>query len=381
MQLRYFLPSALLGVSSLLSAQSGSFDARLSLKNLDCKNGKADVQVEVKAHNDNQIFLMGDANYRFEYEADKLKSPSLKSQDNFSNQSPKSQRSYGVHNLRGSQTRAKAGIVSLNTFYNGTNADAEKVTTDWLSVATLSFDVADFRSPTELKWHDDRVFPTTGMNQLKVTNSDPAAFEYDLHTVQASGNFANLVMNPAGQCRNSAPVVAATPIKTKVNLPVEASFPIYDGDEGDKFSARLVSVSSGSLTPSVNGTNLVAQFTPEAGFVGDVDAKVEVMDKFGNTDVVALKISVKTDALTVFNGFSPNNDGVNDVLIIEGLEKAKTAALSVFDVRGHEVFQAKNYKNDWAGTKDGRILPEGTYFYTLEDGLGQSYTGYIQLSR
>ena len=56
-------------------------------------------------------------------------------------------------------------------------------------------------------------------------------------------------MNPAGQCRNSAPVVAATPIKTKVNLPVEVSFPIYDGDEGDKFSARLVSVSSGSLTP------------------------------------------------------------------------------------------------------------------------------------
>jgi gliding motility-associated-like protein len=381
MQLRYFLPTALLGLSSLLSAQSGSFDARLSLKNLDCKTGKADVQVEVKAHADNQVFLMGDANYRFEYEANKLKSPTLKSQDNFSNQSPNHQRSYGVHNLQGSRTREKAGIVSLNTFYNGTNADAEKVTTDWKSVATISFDIADFRSPSEFKWHDDRVFPTTGMSQLKVTNSDPTAFEYDLNSVQAGGSFANLSINPAAQCRNSAPAVATTPVKTKMNETVEAIFPIYDGDEGDKFSVRLLSVSSGSLTPSVVGTNLVTQFTPEAGFVGDVDAKVEVTDKFGNADVVALKILVKKDALTVFNGFSPNNDGVNDVLKIEGLEKTRATAISVFDANGREVFQAKDYKNDWNGTKNGQSLPEGTYFYTLDDGTGQNYTGYIQLSR
>ncbi len=380
MQLRYFLPTALLGLSSLLSAQSGSFDARLSLKNLDCKTGKADVQVEVKAHTDRQVFLMGDANYRFEYEANKLTGPKLKSQDNFSNQAPQRQRSYGVHNLQGSRTREKAGIVSLNTFYNGTNSDAEKVTTDWKSVATISFDIADFRSPSTLTWHDNRAFPTTGMSQLSVTNNDPTAFEYDLNGVEAGGLFTNLTVNPAAQCRNSAPAVATTPMKTKMNQSIEAMFPIYDGDEGDKFSTRLVSVSSGSLVSSVVGTNLVAQYTPEAGFVGEVEAKVEVTDKFGNTDVVALKISVKKDALIVFNGFSPNNDGVNDVLTIDGLEKTRTTAISVFDAQGREVFQAKNYKNDWDGTKNGQSLPDGTYFYSLDDGLGQNYTGYIQLS-
>jgi gliding motility-associated-like protein len=381
MQLRYFLPSALLGLSSLLSAQSGSFDARLSLKNLDCKTGKADIQVEVKAHSDNQIFLMGDANYRFEYEANKLKSPVLKSQDNFSNQAPQRQRSYGVHNLQGSRTREKAGIVSLNTFYNGTNGDAEKVTTAWKSVATISFDIADFHSPAELKWHDDRWFPTTGMSELNVTNNDPTAFEYDLNGVKAGGNFANLVVNPAAQCHNSAPAVAATPVRTKMNQSVEATFPIYDGDEGDKFTARLISVSSGVLDPSVSGTNLVAKYTPEAGFVGEVAAKIEVTDKFGNSDMVALKISVKKDGLTVFNGFSPNNDGVNDVLTIDGLDKSRPTAISVFDANGREVYQAKNYKNDWNGTKNGKSLPEGTYFYSLDDGTGQNYTGYIQLSR
>jgi gliding motility-associated-like protein len=381
MQLRYFLPTALLGLSSLLSAQSGSFDARLSLKNLDCKTGKADVQVEVKAHSDNQIFLMGDANYRFEFEANKLKNPTIKSQDNFSNQSPQRQRSYGVHNLQGSQIRDKAGIVSLNTFYNGTNSDAEKVTTDWKSVATISFDVADFRSVSELKWHDDRWFPTTGMSQLTVTNNDPTAFEYDLNGVKAGGTFANLMVNPASQCHNSAPAVVATPLRTKMNQSIETTFPIYDGDEGDKFSTRLLSVSRGTLDPSVSGTNLVVKYTPESGFVGDVDAKIEVADKFGNKDIVALKISVKKDGLVVFNGFSPNNDGVNDVLVVDGLDKTRATAISVFDAKGREVYQAKNYKNDWNGTQNGRLLSEGTYFYTLDDGTGQNYTGYIQLSR
>ncbi|MDZ7880694.1 MAG: gliding motility-associated C-terminal domain-containing protein [Saprospiraceae bacterium] len=381
MQLRYFLPTALLGLSSLLSAQTGSFDTRLSLKNLDCKTGKADVQVEVKAHSDKEVFLMADANYRFEFEANKLQNPTLKSQDNFSNQAPKRQRSYGVHNLQGSQKRDKAGIVSLNTFYNGTNADAEPVTTEWKSVATVSFDIADFRSPSELKWHDNHTFPTTGMSQLKVTNDDPTAFEYDLDGVKAGGSFANLTINPAAQCRNAAPTVAATPVRTKMDESVEAIFPIYDADEGDKFSVSLVSTSSGKLTPSVIGTNLVTQFTPEAGFVGDVDAKVEVKDKFGNTDIVALRIVVKKDALMVFNAFSPNNDGVNDVLTVEGLEKNKVTTLSVFDAKGREVYQTQNYKNDWNGTKEGRHLPEGTYFYTFADGSGQNYTGYIQLNR
>ena len=381
MQLRYFLPATMLGVSSLLSAQSNPFDARLSLKNLDCKNGKVDVQVEVKARADNQAFLMGDANYRFEFEADKLQNPTIKSQDNFSSQSPNRQRSYGAHNLQGSVTRAKAGIVSLNTFYSGANSDAEKVATDWKSVATLSFDIANYRSATELKWHDDRTFPTTGMNQLEIKNSDPTAFEYDIHIASAGGTFANLLINPATQCRNSAPVVATTPVKTRINQAVEATFPIYDGDEGDQFNVRLLSVSHGSLTPSVNGTNLVTRYTPEANFVGDVDAKLELTDKFGNIEVVSLKIAVKTDALIVFNGFSPNNDGINDVLKVEGLEKTKTAALSVFDSNGREVFQAKSYKNDWDGTKNGQSLPDGTYFYTLDDGTGQNYTGYIQLSR
>lgn len=381
MQLRYFLPAAMLGLSSLLSAQSCPFDARLSLKNLDCKNGKVDVQVEVKARADNQAFLMGDANYRFQFEADKLKNPTIKSQDNFSSQSPNRQRSYGTHNLQGSTTRAKAGIVSLNTFYNGTNADAEKVATDWKSVATLSFEVTDFNAVNELKWHDDRTFPTTGMNQLEIKNSDPTAFEYDLLIASQGGTFTNLTINPKAQCHNAAPAVATTPVKTRMNQTVEATFPIYDGDEGDHFNARLLSVSKGSLDPSVNGTNLVTRYTPEANFVGDVDAKVELTDKFGNIEVVSLKISVKTDALVIFNGFSPNNDGINDVLKVEGLEKTKTAALLVFDKSGREVFKANNYKNDWDGTKNGQSLPEGTYFYTLDDGTGQNYTGYIQLSR
>ena len=166
---------------------------------------------------------------------------------------------------------------------------------------------------------------------------------------------------------------------TTQGIPTYITGPFSDGNPS--LATAQNAIYKISLTPSVNGTNLVTRYTPEANFVGNVDAKLELTDKFDNIEVVSLKIAVKTDALIVFNGFSPNNDGFNDVLKVEGLEKTKRAALSVFDSNGREVFQAKNYKNDWDGTKNGQSLPEGTYFYTLDDGTGQNYTGYIQLSR
>jgi hypothetical protein len=61
---------------------------------------------------------------------------------------------------------------------------------------------------------------------------------------------------------------------------------------------------------------LVARYASEVNFVGEVEAKVEVTYKFGKAEIVALKISVKTNALIIFNGFLPNNNGTNNVLIL-----------------------------------------------------------------
>lgn len=81
------------------------------------------------------------------------------------------------------------------------------------------------------------------------------------------------------------------------------------------------------------------------------------------------------------NVITPNGDGKNDVLKIEGIELHPENNLSIFNRWGNEVYRSKGYKNDW----DGRGLSEGTYYYVfvynLKDGTKQSVTGYIMLLR
>ena len=78
-------------------------------------------------------------------------------------------------------------------------------------------------------------------------------------------------------------------------------------------------------------------------------------------------------AITVYTLMSPNGDGKNDTLIIEGLETSPDNELILFNRWGVEVFRKKNYDNSFAGFSDGRAtidgsteLPVGTYFYVLK---------------
>ncbi len=98
-------------------------------------------------------------------------------------------------------------------------------------------------------------------------------------------------------------------------------------------------------------------------------------------DTTYVTVLVICKDLTVFTGFSPNGDGVNDTFFIEGILNYPDSELSVFNRWGNEVFFAKGYLNDWDGSWSGKMLPDGTYFYVLEDGEGNSYSGYVQIHR
>jgi gliding motility-associated-like protein len=71
------------------------------------------------------------------------------------------------------------------------------------------------------------------------------------------------------------------------------------------------------------------------------------------------------------DGFSPNGDGSHDFFVIENLNGLQ-ADVQIFNRYGNIVFQQENYQNDWNGTANsgvilfGELLPEGTYYYTIE---------------
>jgi len=99
-------------------------------------------------------------------------------------------------------------------------------------------------------------------------------------------------------------------------------------------------------------------------------------------DTTQVFVTVLCDELIIFTGFSPNGDGVNDYFVIQGIEAFPNNRLLIFNRWGNEVYKKAGYLNDWNGTWNNRkLLPDGTYFYVLEDGRGKRYSGYIQIHR
>ncbi len=84
----------------------------------------------------------------------------------------------------------------------------------------------------------------------------------------------------------------------------------------------------------------------------------------------------------IFNAVSPNGDGLNDLFRIEGIQKYTNNRLQIYNRWGALVYDVAKYNNDWDGSWNDYILPDGTYFYILNLGDGSpTYSGYLELHR
>ncbi|UWY28023.1 gliding motility-associated C-terminal domain-containing protein [Flavobacterium sp. TR2] len=104
--------------------------------------------------------------------------------------------------------------------------------------------------------------------------------------------------------------------------------------------------------------------------------------------------NVESD-IQVFNAISPNGDGRNDKMIIEGLDNYQYNTLEIFNRWGVKVYSTENYGqngNYFIGISEGRAtinqdskLPTGTYFYVLKyvdaNGNAKEKAGYLYLVR
>ncbi|RMG88123.1 MAG: gliding motility-associated C-terminal domain-containing protein [Bacteroidetes bacterium] len=123
----------------------------------------------------------------------------------------------------------------------------------------------------------------------------------------------------------------------------------------------------------------------------EISGRVEGTDQFcmilcdqnGVCDTTIVMVTVLPRELVIYDGFSPNGDGLNDVLTIKNIEYYPNNHLRIFGRWGNEVYEKQGYRNDqgWTGTFEGYDLPDGTYFYMLDDGEGHQFSGYIQIQR
>jgi len=99
------------------------------------------------------------------------------------------------------------------------------------------------------------------------------------------------------------------------------------------------------------------------------------------------RISGSGDGIVVHTGLSPNGDGVNDFLVIEGIKAYPDNKLTIISRNGTLVYEAKGYGNngkmfDGHSDKTGQKQLPGTYFYSLEytvKGVTKHKTGFIIL--
>ncbi|MBO0934748.1 gliding motility-associated C-terminal domain-containing protein [Fibrella aquatilis] len=104
-----------------------------------------------------------------------------------------------------------------------------------------------------------------------------------------------------------------------------------------------------------------------------------------------LHVINQPEASTVFipEGFSPNDDGINDLFVIRNVPAGLTVQLEVFNRWGHRVYANADYRNDWDGTANqgirandkGAGLPDGTYFYVVKTSDGREFVRFMTIAR
>ena len=106
----------------------------------------------------------------------------------------------------------------------------------------------------------------------------------------------------------------------------------------------------------------------------------DTTNTFSNILSRLIRITETLPDLNLVNSFTPNNDGVNDQWDFLNLRFYSQVAISVFDKSGTKVFECKANDCQWDGKMEGKELPVGPYFYTIDLNKGKrKYQGIVTI--
>jgi hypothetical protein len=291
------------------------------------------------------------------------------------------------------KTSVSAGVSSVRLKTVAQQADAViKVNGNVVASGALSDPIALIADPTVIN--------------ISVTAQDGVTINTYSITVNRTGSsnvLANLVLNPA------TTLTAAATGPGNVNYTATVS-------EGQS-TIRMIPTVYDNATVTVNGTTVTGGTAsdPIALTAGSSTLITVVVTAENGTTVKTYTVNVarpssflmvdrnnskllfanKTannvaptgdDGVVVHPGVSPNGDGSNDFLYIEGISAYAGNKLSIMNTSGVLVFETKDYGKDGnhlfdgRSNKNGALLKPGTYFYALEyqvEKQSKRKTGYI----
>ena len=142
-----------------------------------------------------------------------------------------------------------------------------------------------------------------------------------------------------------------------------------------------------SETSSSTGTNTPTNSLTESDTTSTETTSTTVDESNPEEAAVRFETEVR-ERLKIPTAFSPDNDGVNDEWVIEGIEAYPSNRLEIWNRWGLKVFESVKYQNNWRGDNtrgftigNQNMLPEGTYFYKLIVEEKVMFQGYVYLKR
>jgi len=109
---------------------------------------------------------------------------------------------------------------------------------------------------------------------------------------------------------------------------------------------------------------------------------------FGGTHIVYIKdkngCGVQTEEVVVLNipkFFTPNNDGINDTWIIDGVFSQPNSKIYIFDKFGKILKKIEADGDGWDGNYRGNQMPSTDYWYHVQLDDGRDFKGHFSLIR
>ncbi|MGV3632399.1 MAG: immunoglobulin domain-containing protein [Bacteroidota bacterium] len=209
-------------------------------------------------------------------------------------------------------------------------------------------------------------------NGGSISGATSASLTIDPATAAEAGNNYNVVVS--GTCPGSATSDDFT--LTVTALPVADASANTDLCVGTDIVLTAQTVSGASYSWSGPDGYTSGNQNPVISSAAISNAGVYTLTVTDNgcsatDDVTVLVNDCDIVAVSIPEGFSPNGDNINDILVIDGIEGYTDNKFMIFNRWGDEVFEGDSYMNTWDGKgPNGEILPVGVYFYILDLGDG-----------
>ncbi|MBN2663399.1 MAG: gliding motility-associated C-terminal domain-containing protein [Bacteroidales bacterium] len=169
---------------------------------------------------------------------------------------------------------------------------------------------------------------------------------------------------------------------SQINYGENGTITLLESEDNITYNLYHVTNDSSTFVANLIGNGSEIAFDIPANLLFEGENNFNIYAQNGKcSELVGNDVVIVQAEVDIPDGFSPNQNGINDYFVIDGIDAYPLNIVKIFNRWGTLVFEMPNYDNNinvWDGKSNkgikigGDYLPEGTYFYVVD--LGNNLT-------